>query len=230
MAIRILIIEDDRRLSELVARALREADMRADVRADGTSGLEAMCGTAYDVVVLDLMLPGIDGLEVCRRARAEGVASPVLVLTARDTVDDRVDGLSSGADDYLGKPFAVRELVARVRALGRRGPIERGTVLGVGDLRLDSMARRAWRGETEIDLSTTERSLLEVLMRHPGQVLDRHQLLELAWDGAAERSLNVVEVYIRNLREKVDRPFGRSSIETVRGTGYRLIPDDGHPG
>jgi two-component system OmpR family response regulator len=178
--------------------------------------------TEYDVVVLDVMLPGLDGFEVCRRLRADDVWTPVLMLTARDAVEDRVAGLDGGADDYLVKPFSFDELVARLRALARRGSAERPAVLAAGDLRLDPATRRAARGDVEIALSQKEYALLETLMRRPGVVLSRLQLLEHAWDDSYENRSNVIDVYIRYLREKIDRPFGTDTIETVRGVGYRL--------
>jgi two-component system OmpR family response regulator len=179
----------------------------------------------YDAVVLDLMLPGIDGVEVCRRLRQDDVWTPVLMLTARDAVEDRVAGLDAGADDYLPKPFSFAELLARLRALARRGAAERPAVLEVGDLRLDPATRQVWRGETEIQLSGKEFALLETFMRRPGYVLSRYQLLEHAWDYAYDNRSNVVDVYVRYLRDKIDRPFGRDSLETVRGAGYRLKKD-----
>jgi two-component system OmpR family response regulator len=175
-----------------------------------------------DVVVLDLMLPELDGVQVCRQLREAGVWTPVLMLTARDGVDDRVAGLDAGADDYLVKPFSFAELLARLRALVRRGAGERPSVLEVGDLRLDPATRQAWRDTTELRLSAKEFALLETFMRRPGQVLSRYQLLEHAWDYAYENRSNVVDVYVRYLRDKIDRPFGRDSLETVRGVGYRL--------
>jgi two-component system, OmpR family, response regulator len=178
--------------------------------------------TEFDAIVLDLMLPGIDGLETCRRLRDDGVWAPVLILTARDAVADRVAGLDHGADDYLVKPFSFAELLARLRALVRRGAGERPAVLEVGDLRLDPATHRVTRGETEISLSAKEFALLEVFMRHPGEAISRFQLLEHAWDYDYENRSNVVDVYVRYLRQKVDRPFGTDSIETVRGVGYRL--------
>jgi len=178
--------------------------------------------TDYDAIVLDVMLAGIDGFEVCRRLRRGGVWAPVLMLTARDAVEDRVEGLDAGADDYLTKPFSFAELLARLRALGRRGPVERLPVLEVGSLRLDPSTRQVWRGDAEISLSTKEYALLETFMRRPGQVLSRFDLLEHAWDYSYENRSNVVDVYVRYLREKVDRPFGTASLETVRGAGYRL--------
>ena len=177
---------------------------------------------AYDAIVLDVMLPGADGFEICRQMRGSGVWSPVLMLTARDAVDDRVVGLDAGADDYLAKPFAFEELLARLRALTRRAPQERPPVLEVDDLRLDPAAHRAWRGDQELDLSAKEFALLELFMRRPGLTLSRTQLLDGAWDMAFESRSNIVDVYVRYLREKIDRPFGRDSIETIRGVGYRL--------
>jgi two-component system, OmpR family, response regulator len=224
---RVLIVEDDVKLAGLLRRGLRDDGMAADVTARGEDALWMAGATGYDVIVLDVMLPGVDGFEVCRRLRESGVRSPVLMLTARDAVDDRVRGLDTGADDYLTKPFSFAELGARLRALARRGPVERAPVLDVGDLRLDPSARRVWRGDAEIGLSAREFALLETLMRHPGQVLDRLQLLDHVWDGEYENRSNVIDVYIRYLREKVDRPFGVASIETVRGAGYRLRPDGG---
>jgi two-component system OmpR family response regulator len=176
----------------------------------------------YDAILLDVMLPGTDGFEVCRRLRNESVWSPILMLTARDAVDDRVAGLDAGADDYLPKPFAFDELLARVRSLVRRAPRERPTVLEVGSLRLDPASHRAWRGEVELELSPKELALLEVFMRRPGHVLTQTQLLDAAWDMGFERRSNVVAVYIRYLRDKIDRPFGCASLETIRGVGYRL--------
>jgi two-component system OmpR family response regulator len=181
--------------------------------------------TEYDAIVLDVMLPGIDGFETCRKLRDDGVWSPVLILTARDAIEDRVSGLDGGADDYLTKPFSFAELLARLRALSRRAPGERPTVLEVGDLRLSPATRQVWRGETEISLSTKEFSLLEVFMRRPGEVLSRFQLLEHAWDYEYENRSNVVDVYVRYLRQKIDRPFDRDTIETVRGAGYRMRKD-----
>ena len=226
---RVLIVEDDRKLSELLRRGLREEGVLADVVHRGDRAVAAAGDAAYDSIVLDVMLPGADGFTVCRELRRGGVWTPVLMLTARDGVDDRVRGLDGGADDYLVKPFAFDELTARLRALARRGPVERPVVLQAGDLRLDPARRQAWRGEVEIELSTTEFALLETFLRHRGQVLDREQLLQHAWAETEDRRSNVVDVYVRYLREKVDRPFGVRSIETVRGTGYRLRTDGGRP-
>ena len=224
---RVLIVEDEVKLASLIRRGLREDGVAADVAIKGEDALWMAGATDYDAIVLDVMLPGLDGFEVCGRLRADGVAAPVLMLTARDAVEDRVRGLDTGADDYLTKPFSFDELAARLRALVRRGPIERPVVLRVGDLHLDPSAKRVWRGETDIALSAKELQLLDTFMRRPGQVLDRYQLLEHAWDQAYENRSNVVDVYVRYLREKIDRPFGVESIETVRGAGYRLRADGG---
>jgi two-component system OmpR family response regulator len=222
---RVLVVEDEAKLARLIARGLGEEGHVADVAGRGEDALWMARAEAYDAIVLDVMLPGLDGFATCARLRAQKVWAPVLMLTARDGVDDRVRGLDSGADDYLVKPFAFAELLARLRALARRAPAERPAVLEVGDLRLDPAAHRGWRGDVELDLSAKEFALLELFMRHPGETLTRDQLLAAAWDMAYERRSNVVDVYLRYLREKVDRPFGRNSLETVRGVGYRLRQD-----
>jgi len=219
---RVLVVEDDVKMAGLIRRGLAEEGLSADVALTGDDALWMAAATDYDAIVLDVMLPGTDGFAVCRRLREDGRWSPVLMLTARDAVEHRVSGLDAGADDYLTKPFSFAELLARLRALARRPPLERPTVLEVGDLRLDPATRHVWRGETEIGLSAKEFALLETFMRRPGQVLSRYQLLEHCWDYAYENRSNVVDVYVRYLREKIDRPFGVSSIETVRGAGYRL--------
>ncbi|HET9509406.1 MAG TPA: response regulator transcription factor [Gaiellaceae bacterium] len=219
---RALVVEDDVKLAALLRRGLLEEGHVADVAVTGADALWMAGATDYDVVVLDVMLVGIDGFEVCRRLRRSGVWSPVLMLTARDAVEDRVEGLDAGADDYLTKPFSFAELLARLRALGRRGLVERPPVLEVGSLRLDPATRQVWRGEHELALSAKEFALLETFMRRPGQVLSRYDLLEHAWDDSYENRSNVVEVYVRYLREKIDRPFGERSLETIRGAGYRL--------
>jgi two-component system OmpR family response regulator len=218
----VLVVEDEIKMASLIRRGLRSEGLAADVAIKGEDALWMANSTGYDAIVLDVMLPGIDGFETCKRLREEGVWSPVIMLTARDSVEDRVAGLDGGADDYLTKPFSFAELLARLRALTRRGGVERPATLEVGDLVLDPAARRAWRGENEIQLSPKEFALLETFMRRPGQVLSRLQLLEHAWDFAYENRSNVVDVYVRYLREKVDRPFGTDSLETVRGAGYRL--------
>ncbi|HEY5293964.1 MAG TPA: response regulator transcription factor [Gaiellaceae bacterium] len=223
---RVLIVEDEPKMSKLLARGLSEEGHAADVAATGEEALW-MAGTErYDVIMLDVMLPGLDGFATCRELRAREIWTPVLMLTARDATEDRIEGLDTGADDYLVKPFAFAELLARLRALVRRAPAERPTELKAGDLRLDPAAHRAWRGEHELELSAKEFALLELFLRHAGEVLSRLQLLDGAWDMAFESRSNIVDVYVRYLREKIDRPFDRHSLETVRGVGYRLRADD----
>jgi two-component system OmpR family response regulator len=224
---RVLVVEDEAKLANLLQRRLRRHGIGTDVAATGEAAIDRATATEYDAIVLDLMLPGVDGFETCRRLRAEGVWSPTLMLSARSDVRDRVSGLDSGADDYLTKPFSLEELLARLRALTRRAAQPRPTVLQVGDLRLDPAARRAWRGETELSLTSREFSLLETFMRRPGEVLGRFELLEHVWDDSYENRSNVIEVYIGYLRDKLDRPFGRGSLETVRGAGYRLRAEEG---
>jgi two-component system OmpR family response regulator len=223
---RVLIVEDEPKMANVIHRSLAKEGLVADVAARGEEGLWMAQATAYDAIVLDVMLPDVSGFELCRRLREREVWSPILMLTARDAVEDRVSGLDSGADDYLVKPFAIAELLARLRSLARRGVPERPVVLQVGDLELDPAARAVRRGNTEIELSAKEFSLLETFMRRPGQVLSRLQILEHAWDFAYEAQSNVVDVHVGRLREKIDRPFGRESLETVRGVGYRLREDD----
>jgi two-component system OmpR family response regulator len=220
--VRVLVVEDEVKLAGLIRRGLREEGLLADVAIKGEDALWMAQASPYDVIVLDVMLPGLDGFETCRRLRDGGVRSPILMLTARDAVEDRIAGLNTGADDYLAKPFDFGELLARLHALARRGPVERGLVLRVGDLELDPASRSVRRGDTAIELSTKEFQLLEVFMRHPGEVLSRYRLLEGAWDAEYEHRSNVIDVYVGYLREKVDRPFGVRTLETVRGAGYRL--------
>jgi len=224
---RALVVEDEVKMAALIRRGLVEEGYAADVARTGEEALWMAGATPYDAIVLDVMLPGRNGLDVCRSLRESGVWSPILMLTARDGVEDKVSGLDSGADDYLSKPFSFAELLARLRALTRRGPSERPAVLQVGTLRLDPATRRAWRGEAEVDLSAKEFALLETFMRNPGDVLTRLDLLEHAWDYGYENRSNVVDVYVRYLRAKIDRPFAVDSIETVRGVGYRLRRDGG---
>jgi two-component system OmpR family response regulator len=224
---RVLIVEDQAKMAALIRRGLAREGMAVDVVGKGEDALWRADATEYDAIVLDVMLPGIDGFEVCKRLRAADVWSPILMLTARDAVRDRVAGLDSGADDYLVKPFSYAELLARLRALSRRGRPERPAELRVGNLRLDPATRRAWRGEVEIQLSPKEFAVLEIFMARPGDVVSRFELLEHAWDYDYENRSNVVDAYVRFLRLKVDRPFGVESIETVRGAGYRLREDGG---
>jgi two-component system OmpR family response regulator len=224
---RVLVVEDQLKMASLIRRGLVEEGHASDVTSNGEDALWMAEAHPYDVIVLDVMLPGLSGIETCRRLRNAGVWTPVLMLTARDAVEDRVSGLDAGADDYLTKPFSFAELLARLRALDRRGGVERPVAVEVGDLRLDPATRKVWRREEEIALSPKEFALLETFMRRPGRVLTRLQLLEHAWDFAYENRSNVIDVYVRYLREKIDRPFGTRSLETVRGVGYRLRMDGG---
>ncbi len=219
---RLLVVEDEPKLGALIVRALRTEGHAVDLCETGENALWRAGSVAYDAIVLDIGLPGIDGFETCRRLRADEIWSPVLMLTARDAVADRVGGLDAGADDYLVKPFSFAELAARLRALVRRGGAERPTMLAVGELRLDPARREAWRGERSLSLSAKEYALLEAFMRRPGEVLSRFALIEQVWDESYEHRSNVVDAYVRLLRDKIDRPFGTDSIETVRGVGYRL--------
>ena len=219
---RVLVVEDNRRLADLLGEALAGAGMTAELALRGEEAIARARAGGYDAIVLDLSLPDIDGLRVCRRLRELGDATPILMLTARDALRDRVAGLEQGADDYVTKPFALRELVARLRALGRRGPITQNDVLQVGDLRLDRTAHRVTRGGAAIELTAKAFAVLERLMRHPGAVVSREELLESGWDAAFEHQSNVVDVQIRRLRERIDAPFGTDTIEAVRGLGYRL--------
>jgi two-component system, OmpR family, response regulator len=225
--VRVLVVEDEAKMAKLLSRGLAEEGHAVDVAGRGEDALWMAQAAAYDAIILDVMLPGLDGFETCRELRRQEVWTPVLILTARDAVDDRVAGLDTGADDYLVKPFSFAELLARLRALKRRAPAERPVELKVGDLRLDPAGHRAWRGEDELDLSPKEFSLLELFMGHPGQALSRLQLLEGAWDMAYEPRSNLIDVYVGYLRQKIDKPSGRRSIETVRSVGYRLREDGG---
>lgn len=222
---RVLIVEDELRMAGLLRRGLVAEGLSADVAGTGEDALWMAQSHDYDAIVLDVMLPGINGFETCRRLRTSGVWAPVLMLTARNSVEDRVAGLDTGADDYLVKPFAFSELLARLRALVRRGDAERPAVLELGDLRLDPSARDVRRGAEEISLSAKEFALLETFMRRPGEVLSRLHLLEHAWDFTYENRSNIIDVYVRRLRRKIDEPFGRSTLQTVRGGGYRLRED-----
>ena len=219
---RVLVIEDEVRMARLIKRALEEEGHAVDVAGDGPDGLWMATENTYAAIVLDVMLPGFDGFELCRRLRAAGMWAPVLMLTARDQVGDRVRGLDAGADDYLVKPFSLLELSARLRALARRDDRRRPAVLAEGDLKLDPASKRAWRADTELQLSPKELSLLECFLRNPGTVLTRSQIIEAVWDFAYDGTSNVVDQYVNYLRRKVDIPFGRNDIETVRGIGYRL--------
>jgi two-component system OmpR family response regulator len=225
--VRVLIVEDELRMAALLRRGLVTEGLVADVAGTGEDALWMARSHEYDAIVLDVMLPGINGFETCRQLRESGVWAPVLMLTARNSVEDRVAGLDTGADDYLVKPFAFAELLARLRALARRGEAERPAVLEVGDLRLDPATRDVRRGASEIALSGKEFALLETFMRRPGEVLTRLNLLEHAWDFSYENRSNIIDVYVRRLRRKIDEPFGRSTLQTIRGGGYRLRDDTG---
>lgn len=219
---RVLVVEDEVKMAGLLRRGLEEEGYAVDVAGTGSEALWLGTENPYDAVILDVMLPDVDGFEVCRQLREDGRWAPVLMLTAMDTVPDRVAGLDAGADDYLTKPFSFGELFARLRALLRRGARERPAVLRTGDLALDPATRRVARGTRTIELTSKEFALLEYFMRHPGEVLTRTRILEHVWDFAYDGDSNVVDVYVRYLREKIDRPFKLDSIQTVRGTGYRL--------
>ena len=223
---RVLVIEDEVRMARLLKRALEEENHTVDVAGDGPDGLWMATENTYAAIVLDVMLPGFDGFELCRRIREAGIWVPVLMLTARDEVGDRVRGLDAGADDYLVKPFSLLELAARLRALARRDDRRRPVVLSEGDLQLDPASKRALRAGTELQLSPKEFSLLEFFLRHPGVVLTRSQIIEAVWDFAYDGGSNVVDQYVNYLRRKVDTPFGRHDIETVRGMGYRLRQEE----
>jgi two-component system OmpR family response regulator len=226
---RVLVVEDEVKMAGLLTRGLQEEGYAVDVARTGSEALWLGTENPYDAIVLDLMLPDLDGFEVCRQLRAGGRWAPVLMLTARDGVPDRVAGLDAGADDYLTKPFSFTELFARLRALLRRGARERPAVLRVGDLDLDPATKRVSRAGAPVELTPREFALLEYFVRHAGDVLSRTRIIEHVWDFAYDGDSNVVDVYVRYLREKIDRPFGRDSIETVRGAGYRLReePSDG---
>ncbi|HEY2653057.1 MAG TPA: response regulator transcription factor [Solirubrobacteraceae bacterium] len=215
---RVLVVEDETKLAGLLRQGLRREGMSVDVASTGEEAVIRATATDYDLILLDVMLPGQNGFEVCRRLRASEVWSPTLMLTALDEIDDRVRGLDSGADDYLAKPFSFQELLARMRALIRRGAPPRPTLLTAGELRLDPAARRVWYRDRELVLTPREFSMLELFMRHPGEALTRFDVLEHVWDGSYENRSNVIEVYVGYLREKLDR----QAIETVRGVGYRL--------
>jgi two-component system OmpR family response regulator len=224
---RILVVEDELKMARLLRRGLEEEGYAVDAALNGSDAVWMGTENDYDAIVLDLMLPDLDGFEVCRRLRGADRWAPVIMLTAKDGVPDRIEGLDAGADDYLTKPFSFAELLARLRSLMRRGQNERPAILAVGDLEMDPARHRVVRDGKTISLSAKEFALLEFFMRHPDEVLSRTRILEHVWDFAYEGDSNVVDVYVRYLRDKVDRPFGRSSIETVRGAGYRLKVEAG---
>jgi DNA-binding response OmpR family regulator len=225
--VRVLVVDDERRLARSLELGLEAEGFAVDVAHDGTDGLWMARENTYDAIVLDLMLPGINGYRVCATLRAEEDWTPILMLTAKDGEWDQVEGLDTGADDYLTKPFSFPVLVARLRAVARRGARERPTALEIGDLVVDTAAHRVRRGDVEIALTAREFAVLSFLARHKGDVVSKRQVLDAVWDGDFEGDPNIVEVYVRHLRNKVDRPFGREAIETVRGAGYRLASDGG---
>lgn len=224
---RVLVVDDEQRLARSLKVGLEAEGFAVDVVHDGTDGLWMARENEYAAIVLDLMLPGINGYKVCEALRAEKNWTPILMLTAKDGEWDQVEGLDTGADDYLTKPFSFPVLVARLRAVARRGARERPTELTVGDIRVDPAARRVWRGDTEIEFTAREFSLLAFLARHQGDVVSKRQILEAVWDDDFEGDPNIVEVYVRHLRNKIDRPFDRDAIQTIRGAGYRLASDGG---
>jgi len=224
---RILVVEDEKRLAAGLKKGLEADGFAVDVALDGTDGLWLARENPYDVIVLDILLPGVNGFRICSTLREDGNWTPILMLTAKDGEFDEVEALDSGADDYLTKPFSYAVLLARLRALLRRGGRERPAVLEAGDLRLDPAQRRAWRGEQALSMTARELALLEYLLRHKGDVVSKRDILEHVWDYDFEGDANIVEVYIRRLRNKIDRPFDREAIETIRGAGYRLAADGG---
>jgi two-component system OmpR family response regulator len=224
---RVLVVEDEKRLAAGLKKGLEAEGFATDVALNGTDGLWMARENPFDAIVLDIMLPGINGYRVCATLREEGIWTPILMLTAKDGEFDQAEALDTGADDYVTKPFSYVVLLARLRALIRRGAGERPSILEAGDLRFDPGARRAWRGEAQVDLTAREMALLEFLLRRKGEVVSKTDIVEHVWDYDFEGDLNIVEVYVRHLRNKLDRPFGRKALETVRGAGYRLAADGG---
>jgi len=226
-AMRILVVEDEKRLAGSLKRGLEADGFAVDVAFDGTEGLWMATATSYDALVLDIMLPGINGYKLCSRLREAGNWSPILMLTAKDGELDETEALDTGADDFLRKPFSHLVLVARLRALLRRGSMERPVEMRAGDLRVNPGQRRCWRGETEIELTAREFAVLEYLVSNVGHVVSKRDVLDHVWDHAFDGDPNIVEVYVRHLRTKIDLPFGEASIQTVRGSGYRLTETGG---
>ncbi len=219
---RVLVVEDEPRMANLIRQGLEEDGYAVDVVDNGADVLDWVQSVDYDVMLLDIMLPGLDGVSVCRRLRQQGCLLPILMLTARDTLNDKVAGLDSGADDYLAKPFAIEEVTARLRALTRRDVPSRGVILQVGDLTLDTAGKCARRGEHNIELTAKEYTLLETLMRHPGQVLSRDHIIDKVWNLTFNSDSKLIDVYIHTLRKKIDAGHSHQLIQTVRGLGYRI--------
>ena len=224
---KLLLVDDDAMLTAALRRGLTVEGFAVEVAGSGPEGLWRAREGGYDLVLLDIMLPGANGYRVCAELRRSGVRTPILMLTAKDGDLDEAEALDTGADDFLSKPFSFVVLVARLRALARRGGRRRPAVLQAGDLRLDPAGHRVWRGDTEIELTAREFALLELLMRHAGEVLTRREILDGVWDFAFDSDSNIVEVYVGYLRRKIDLPFDRRAIETVRGIGYRLAASGG---
>jgi DNA-binding response OmpR family regulator len=225
--VRVLVVEDEKRLAAGLKKGLEADGFATDVALTGTDGLWMARENPYDAIVLDIMLPGLNGYEVCAKLREAGVWTPILMLTAKDGEFDEAEALDTGADDYMTKPFSYVVLVARLRALIRRGGGERPAILEAGDLRLDPAAHRAWRADVEVELTAREMALLEFLLRRRGEVVSKAEILQHVWDYDFEGDVNIIEVYVGRLRNKLDRPFGRSALETIRGVGYRLAADGG---
>ena len=225
--VRVLVVEDEVRLAAGLRSGLEAEGFAVDVAVNGPDGLWRARESRYDAIVLDLMLPGMSGFRVCSLLRAEGVWSPILILTAKDGEWDEVEALDTGADDFLTKPFSHAVLVARLRALMRRGPAERPSVLVAGDLRVDPAERRVWRGDVEVELTARELAVLEYLLRRRGEAVSKREVLDHVWDDEFEGDPNIVEVYVGRLRNKIDRPYGRHAIQTLRSAGYRIDADGG---
>ena len=223
---KLLLVEDEKRFAEALKAGLESEGFSVDVAHNGDDGLSLGTGRAYDVIILDIMLPGLNGFRLCKGLREAGVWAPVLMLTAKDGEYDEAEALDTGADDFISKPFSYVVLLARLRALLRRGEPQRPAVLRCGDISFDPAARRCWRGHCEIGMTARELAITEYLMRRAGEVVSKAELLDHIWDFAFDGDSNVVEVHMSRVRQKLDKAFGRHSLETLRGSGYRLVADD----